>query len=41
VVFSLERALQPTSDMKSLITFIDKVIRVDDHKRCALSRPKG
>ena len=31
VVFSLERALQPTSDMKSLITFIDKVIRVDDH----------
>ena len=31
VVFSLERALQPSSDMKSLITFIDKVIKVDDH----------
>jgi peptide/nickel transport system substrate-binding protein len=31
VVFSLERALQPTSDLKSLISFIDKVVRVDDY----------
>ena len=31
VVFSLERALQPTSDMKGLLTFIDKVSKVDDH----------
>src|SRR5438552_3887097 len=31
VVFSLERALQPTSELRSLISFIDKVVRVDDH----------
>ena len=31
VVFSLERALQPTSDMKGLLTFIDKVSKVDDY----------
>ena len=31
VVFSLERALQPTSDMKGLLTFIEKVSKVDDH----------
>ena len=31
VVFSLERALQPTSDLKSLISFIDKVVKVDDY----------
>src|SRR5262245_9944220 len=31
VLFSLERALQPTSDLKSLISFIDKVVRVDDY----------
>jgi peptide/nickel transport system substrate-binding protein len=30
VVFSLERALQPSSDMKGLLTFIDKVSKVDD-----------
>ena len=31
VVFSLERALQPTSDMKGLLTSIDKVSKVDDN----------
>ena len=31
VVFSLERALQPTSDMKGLLTSIDKVSKVDDY----------
>jgi peptide/nickel transport system substrate-binding protein len=31
VVFSLERALQPTSDMKGLLTFIEKVSKVDDY----------
>jgi len=31
VVFSLERALQPTSDMKGLLTFIDKVSKIDDY----------
>jgi peptide/nickel transport system substrate-binding protein len=31
VVFSLERALQPTSELRSLISFIDKVVRVDDY----------
>lgn len=31
VVFSLERALQPTSDLKSQINFVDKAIRIDDH----------
>lgn len=31
VVFSFERALQPTSDMKGILTSIDKVIRIDDH----------
>ncbi len=30
VVFSLERALQPTSDMKGVISSIDKVTKVDD-----------
>jgi len=30
-VFSLERALQPTSDMKGLLTFIEKVSKVDDY----------
>ena len=31
VVFSLERALQPTSDMKGLLTSIEKVSKVDDY----------
>jgi len=31
VVFSLERALQPTSDMKGLLGSIDKVVKVDEH----------
>jgi len=31
VIFSLERARQPTSDMKGLITFIDKVSKIDDY----------
>ena len=31
VVFSLERALQPTSDMKGLLTSVDKVSKVDDY----------
>jgi peptide/nickel transport system substrate-binding protein len=31
VVFSLNRALQPTSDMKGLLTFIDTVSKVDDY----------
>ena len=30
-MFSLERALQPTSDMKGLLTAIDTVSKVDDH----------
>jgi peptide/nickel transport system substrate-binding protein len=30
VVFSLTRALQPTSDMKGVISFIDSVSKVDD-----------
>ena len=30
VVFSLERARQPTSDMKGLLTSVDKVTKVDD-----------
>jgi len=30
VTFSLERALQPNSDMKGLLTFIEKVSRTDD-----------
>ena len=31
VVFSLDRARQPTSDMKGLLTSIDSVSKVDDH----------
>jgi peptide/nickel transport system substrate-binding protein len=31
VVFSLDRARQPTSDMKGLLTSIDTVSKVDDH----------
>src|SRR4029450_7721439 len=31
VTFSLERALQPNSDMKGLLTFIDKVSKADDY----------
>ena len=31
VVFSIERALQPTSDMKGIISSIEKVSKVDDH----------
>ena len=31
VVFSIERALQPTSDMKGIITSIEKATKVDDH----------
>jgi peptide/nickel transport system substrate-binding protein len=31
VTFSLERALQPTSDMKGLLTFIEEVRRLDDY----------
>ncbi|MCA3597308.1 MAG: ABC transporter substrate-binding protein [Methylobacterium sp.] len=31
VVFSLERAMQPTSDMKGLLTSIDSVSKVDQH----------
>ena len=31
VVFSIERALQPTSDMKGIISSIEKVTKVDDH----------
>ena len=31
VVFSLERALQPTSDMKGLLSSIEKVSKVDDY----------
>ncbi len=31
VAFSIERALQPTSDMKGVISSIDKVIKVDDY----------
>jgi len=31
VVFSLDRARQPTSDMKGLLTSIDAVTKVDDH----------
>src|SRR5262245_17678199 len=31
VVFSLNRALQPISDMKGLLTFIDTVSKVDDY----------
>jgi peptide/nickel transport system substrate-binding protein len=30
VVFSLQRAMQPTSDMKGLLTSVDSVTRVDD-----------
>lgn len=30
VVFSLERALQPTAEMKGLLTAVDKVSKVDD-----------
>ena len=39
VVFSLERALQQTSDVKGLITFIDKVTKTDDHT--VLIKTKG
>ena len=31
VVFSYERVLQPTSDMKGLLTSVDTVTKVDDH----------
>ncbi len=31
VVFSIERALQPTSDMKGIISSIEKATKVDDH----------
>ncbi|HEX7073190.1 MAG TPA: ABC transporter substrate-binding protein [Hyphomicrobiaceae bacterium] len=31
VIFSYERAMQPTSDMKSLLSSVDKLIRVDDY----------
>jgi peptide/nickel transport system substrate-binding protein len=31
VIFSFERAMQPTSDMKSLLSSIDQLIRVDDY----------
>jgi peptide/nickel transport system substrate-binding protein len=31
VVFSLQRAMQPTSDMKGLLTSVDSVTKVDDH----------
>ena len=31
VVFSLERARQPTSDMKGLLTSVDSISRVDDY----------
>jgi peptide/nickel transport system substrate-binding protein len=31
VVFSLERARQPTSDMKGVLTSIESISRVDDH----------
>jgi peptide/nickel transport system substrate-binding protein len=31
VVFSLERAMQPTSDMKGLLTSVEKVSKVDAH----------
>jgi peptide/nickel transport system substrate-binding protein len=31
VAFSIERALQPTSDMKGIISSIDKVTKVDDY----------
>ena len=30
VVFSIERALQPTSDMKGIISSIEKVTKIDD-----------
>jgi peptide/nickel transport system substrate-binding protein len=39
VVFSLERALQPTSDMKGLLTSIDTVSKADDHT--VLIKTKG
>src|SRR5258705_183341 len=39
VVFSLERALQPTSDMKGLLTFIANVNKTDDHT--VLIKTKG
>src|SRR5262245_58730275 len=31
VVFSIERALQPTSDMKGIISSIEKATKVDDY----------
>ena len=31
VVFSIERSLQPTSDMKGIISSIEKATKVDDH----------
>ena len=39
VVFSLERALQPTSDMKGLLTSVDRVSKVDDYT--VLIKTKG
>jgi peptide/nickel transport system substrate-binding protein len=39
VVFSLERALQPTSDMKGLLTSIEKVSKADDYT--VLIKTKG
>src|SRR5689334_14121928 len=38
-VFSLERALQPTSDLKGLLTFVEKASAVDDHT--VLIKTKG
>ena len=39
VIFSLERALQPTSDMKGLLTSIERVSKADDHT--VLVKTKG